>query len=75
MVHKNYLLMTLTSQQALLAKKVDLRSLKKVLQKLLPEGSMLELVIRSEPDFISADEYCAKLGTWLTILDEETARL
>ncbi|MCL4519666.1 MAG: hypothetical protein M1587_10785 [Thaumarchaeota archaeon] len=67
--------MTLASQQALLAKKVDLRHVKKLLQKLLPEGSMLELVIRSEPDFVSSEEYCAKLGTWLTILEEETARL
>ena len=58
-VHKNQVLMTLTSQQALLAKKVDLRHLKKLLQKVLPEGSMLELVVRSEPDFISAEEYFA----------------
>jgi hypothetical protein len=63
------------SQQVALAKKIDLRRIKRLLQKVLPEGSMLELVIRGEPDFISTEEYCAKLGTWLTILNEETQRL
>ncbi len=67
--------MTLTRSDAVLVKSVDLRRLKKLLQKMLPEGSMLELVVRNEPDFISAEEYCAKLGTWLTILDEEILRL
>ncbi|MDG6997196.1 MAG: hypothetical protein JRN52_14855 [Nitrososphaerota archaeon] len=67
--------MTLTRSEAVLVKSVDLRRLKKLLQKMLPEGSMLELVVRNEQDFISAEEYCAKLGTWLTILDEEISRL
>ena len=66
--------MTLTRSEAVLLKRVDLRRLKKLLQKMLPEGSMLELVLRNEPDFISAEEYCTKLGTWLTILDEEITR-
>ena len=67
--------MTLTRSEAVLVKSADLRRLKKLLQKMLPEGSILELVVRKESDFISAEEYCAKLGTWLTILDEEISRL
>ncbi len=67
--------MTLVVSQKAVLRKIDLRRIKRLLQKILSEGSMLELVIRNEPDFISAEEYCAKLGTWLTILDEESARL
>lgn len=67
--------MTLVASQEPALKKIDLRRLKRLCRKVLPEASMLELVIQSEPDFISAEEYCAKLGAWLTILDEETQKL
>jgi hypothetical protein len=50
---------------------VDIRPLKRLASKLLPENSTFRRIIMQENDSMSATDYAAKLGTWLSILDGE----
>lgn len=52
-------------------KDVDIRPLKRLASERLGESSLLRRVLLFEADFMSAVDYCAKLGTWLAILREE----
>ena len=51
---------------------VDIRSLKRLAEKILPNDSILRRVLASEPDEMEAKDYLPKLATWLAILREES---
>jgi hypothetical protein len=57
------------------AQGIDIRPLKLLAARLLPEDSILRLVIMHETDFIRSTDYVAELGTWLSILDGEATRI
>jgi hypothetical protein len=52
-------------------KEVNIRSVKALAIKILPNDSVLRGVLTREPDILTASDLIAKLGTWLEILDEE----
>ncbi len=52
---------------------VDIRSLKRLAARILPNDSILRKVLLSEPDSLDARDYLAKLGTWQALLREEFA--
>lgn len=51
---------------------LNIRPIKSVAVSLLPASSLLRKVLSSEPDDMPATDFLAKLGTWLTLLREET---
>jgi hypothetical protein len=51
---------------------VDIRSLKRLAEKILPNDSILRKVLLSEPDSLEARDYLPKLAKWLAILREES---
>ncbi len=53
------------------SREVDIRPLKRLAAKLLPESSTFRRVITEESDSMPATDYVSKLGTWLSILDGE----
>jgi hypothetical protein len=53
------------------AQGVDVRPLKRLAARVLPENSIFRRVITNEKDSMPASEFAAKLGTWLSVLDEE----
>ncbi len=53
---------------------VDIRPVKRLSSELLSPDSMLRRVLLSEEDTMPANEYAAKLGTWLAILKEDIRR-
>ena len=52
-------------------RQVDIRPIKRLAGKLLPENSTFRHVIMEESDSMPALDYVSKLGTWLSILDDE----
>ncbi len=50
---------------------VDIRPLKMLAKERLGESTLVRRVLLVEADFMSAVDYCAKLGTWLALLREE----
>ncbi len=50
---------------------INISSLKALATEILPNGSILRAVLIREPDILSPNDFVAKLGTWLEILDEE----
>ena len=50
---------------------VDIRALKRLAAKVLPENSTFRRVITEESDSMPATDFVAKLQTWLSILDGE----
>lgn len=59
--------------EAVARNQVDVRSLKALATGKLADGSILRGVLLSEPDSMPAEDFVAKIGTWLAILREETA--
>ncbi len=53
-------------------KVIDIRPLKALAAERLASDSVLKRVLLTEPDSMPADDYLAKLGTWLAILREDT---
>ena len=53
------------------SRSVDIRPLKRLVVQVLGEGSVFRKVVMQEGDEITAADYCAKLGTWLAILEED----
>jgi hypothetical protein len=53
------------------ARGIDIRPLKRLASKLLPEDSDFRRVVMKEGGVVSAVDYVAKVGTWLSILDGE----
>ena len=55
-------------------KLVDIRELKRWVRENLKPGSKLCDLIQLEPDYMLAEEYVAKLWTWLKLDDIETSK-
>jgi len=53
---------------------VDLRRLKHFAAESLPADSILRELILSEPDRVSATEFCVKSEVWLTLLHVGAAK-
>jgi len=53
---------------------VSIQRIKRLALALLGRESIFTKVIRKERDVLTGTEYCAKLPTWLAILDEELYR-
>jgi len=53
---------------------VSLASLKAYANRELKTKPMLRSVILSERDYVTPEEYLAKMETWLRLLDSETRR-
>ena len=51
---------------------IDIRRLKRFASGDLPINSQLRNVLLSEKDTLTANDFLAKMGTWMTLLNLET---
>ena len=51
---------------------VDIRPLKAYVSTKFRSSSFLSKVLAQEPDLVPASDFVGKLGTWLTILKEDS---